>query len=131
MGVSRDNYKYINTITILQHYYQCITLMEERVIKLTYPTLQHFLRMLYTMNGNSSISDGQSDKKRGYKLLLKRLKSTFPVKNTYLPIMSFIITNFHAILLRCFSVLTNCFSCIFHFRQISKFKKGHCFQKKN
>ena len=27
--------------------------MKERVSKLTYPTLQHCLRMLYTMNGNS------------------------------------------------------------------------------
>ena len=29
--------------------------MKERVSKLTYPTLQHCLRMLYTMNGNSKI----------------------------------------------------------------------------
>ena len=28
-------------------------LMKERVSKLTYPTLQHCLRMLYTINGNS------------------------------------------------------------------------------
>ena len=44
--------------------------------------------------------------------------------------MSFITTKFHAILLSGFSgvVLTNCFSSIFHFRQISKFKKGHCSQ---
>ena len=27
--------------------------MKERVSKLTYPTLQHCLRMLYTVNGNS------------------------------------------------------------------------------
>ena len=27
--------------------------MKERVSKLTYPMLQHCLRMLYTMNGNS------------------------------------------------------------------------------
>ena len=27
--------------------------MKERVSKLTYPTLQHCLRRLYTMNGNS------------------------------------------------------------------------------
>ena len=46
--------------------------------------------------------------------------------------MSFITTKFHAILLSGFSrvVLTKCFSSIFHFRQISKFKKGHCSQKK-
>ena len=47
--------------------------------------------------------------------------------------MSFITTKFHAILLGGFSgvVLTNCFSSIFHFCQTSKFKKGHCSQKKN
>ena len=40
--------------------------------------------------------------------------------------MTFITTKFHAILLSGFSgvVLTNCFTSIFHFRQISKFKKG-------
>ena len=61
--------------------------------KLTYPTLQHCLRMMYTQNGNSN--DGQSDWKpvsselhkiilakvqKGYKLLLKKIKSAFPVK---------------------------------------------------
>ena len=47
-------------------------------------------------------------------------------KNEHLHIMSFITTKFHAILLSGFSgvVLTNCFSSIFHFRQISEFKKG-------
>ena len=47
--------------------------------------------------------------------------------------MFFITTKFHAILLSGFSgaVMTNCFSSIFHFRQISQFKKGHCSQKKN
>ena len=47
--------------------------------------------------------------------------------------MSFITTKFHEILLIGFRgvVLTKCFSSIFHFRQISKFKKGHCSQKKN
>ena len=40
--------------------------------------------------------------KKGYKLLLKRIKSAFPVKNAYLHIMSFITTKFHEILLRCF-----------------------------
>ena len=40
--------------------------------------------------------------------------------------MSFITSEFHAILLICFNgvVLTNCFSSIFHFRQISKLKKS-------
>ena len=34
---------------------------DDRVSKLTYPTLQHCLRMLYTMNGNSKhYSDGSS-----------------------------------------------------------------------
>ena len=46
--------------------------------------------------------------------------------------MAFITTKFHAILLSGFSgvVLTNCFSSIFHFRQISKFKKSVS-QRKN
>ena len=46
--------------------------------------------------------------------------------------MSFITTKFHEILVSRSSgvVLTNCFSSIFHFCQISKFKKGHCSQKK-
>ena len=50
-----------------------IKVMKERVSKLTYPTLQHRLRMLYTMTGNSGISDGQS-KKTGDKLLLNSCK---------------------------------------------------------
>ena len=37
--------------------------INERVSKLTYPTLQHCLRMLYTMNGNSKHCDGQSERK--------------------------------------------------------------------
>ena len=50
----------------------------------------------------------------------------------YLHIMSFITTKYHAILLSGFSggVLTNCFSSIFHFCQISKFKK-RVIQRKN
>ena len=46
--------------------------------------------------------------------------------------MSFITTKFHEILLSGFRgvVLTNCFSSIFHFRQISKFKKGVTPRKK-
>ena len=88
-----------------------------------------------------SINDGQSDRKpisselhkiilakvqKGYKFLLKKIKSA------YLHIMSFITIKFNEILLSGFSgvVLTNCFSSIFHFLQISKFKKGHCSQKK-
>ena len=61
-----------------------------------------------------SISDGQSDRKpdsselnkilakvqKGYKLLLKKIKSAFPVKmHIYLHIMSFITTKFQEILL--------------------------------
>ena len=38
-------------------------LMKERVSKLTYPTLQHCLRMLYTMNGNSKHETGNLTKK--------------------------------------------------------------------
>ena len=52
-----------------------LTRMKERVSKLTYPTLQHCLRMLYIMNGNSKWQAiGQ---KRGYKLLLKRINQHF------------------------------------------------------
>ena len=54
-------------------------LMKERVSKLTYPTLQHCLRWLYTMNGNSKHKGQAIGQKRGYKLLLKRIKSAFPV----------------------------------------------------
>ena len=54
--------------------------MKERVSKLTYPTLQHCLRMLYTMNGNSKHQGQAIGQKRGYKLLLKKIKSAFPVK---------------------------------------------------
>ena len=72
----------------------------------------------------SSISDGQ---KKGYKLLLKKIKSAFPVK-----IMSFITTKFQEILLSGFRgvALANCFSSIFHFGQIYKFKKGVTPRKK-
>ena len=47
--------------------------------------------------------------------------------------MSFITTKFHAILLSSFSgvALSNCFSSIFHFCQISKFKKSVIQRKKN
>ena len=46
--------------------------------------------------------------------------------------MSFITTKFHEILLSGFRgvALTNCFSIIFHFGQISKFKKGVTLRKK-
>ena len=104
--------------------------MKERVSKLTYPTLQHCLRMLYTMNGNSKHKGWAIGQKREYKLLLKRIKSAFPVK---MHIYTLCPSKFHAILLRGFGgvVLTNCFSSIFHFRQISKFKKGVNPRKKN
>ena len=83
-----------------------------------------------------SISDGQWDWKpvssELHKIILAKVQNRFKdqisisCKNAYLHIMSFITTKFHAILLSGFSgvVLTNCFSSIFHFRQISKFKKG-------
>ena len=47
--------------------------------------------------------------------------------------MSFITTKFHDILLSGFRgvALTNCFSIIFHFHQISKFKKGVIQRQKN
>ena len=46
--------------------------------------------------------------------------------------MSFITTKFQEILLSGFRgvALTNCFSSIFHFGQISKFKKGVILRKK-
>ena len=72
----------------------CKTTMKERVSKLTYPMLQHCLRMLYTMNSNSkhywqAIRQKTSfiwvakiilaKVQKGYKLLLKNIKSAFPV----------------------------------------------------
>ena len=64
--------------------------------------------------------------KKGISIASQKDRISISCINAYLHIMSFIITKFHAILLRGFSgvVLTNCFSSIFHFRQISKFKKG-------
>ena len=74
--------------------------MKEKVSKLTYPRLQHCLRMLYTMNCNSkNISDGQWDRKpvsselhkiilakvqKEYKLLLKKDQISVSCKNAYL-----------------------------------------------
>ena len=70
---------------------------------------------------------GQSSK-RDIICSLKKIKSAFPVKTH-----TFIMTTFHKNLLSSFSgvVLTNCFSSIFNFSQISKFQKGHYSQKKN
>ena len=64
--------------------------------------------------------------KKGIYIAPQKDQISISNKNAYLHIMSFITTKFHAILLRVFSevVLTNCFSSIFHFHQISKFKKG-------
>ena len=72
-----------------------------------------------------SISEGQLDKKGDINCSSKG-STSISCKNAYLHIMSFITTKFNAILLSGFSgvVLTNCFSSIFHFGQISKFKKG-------
>ena len=81
-----------------------------------------------------SISDGQPDRKpvsdewhkiilakvqKGYKLLLKKIKSAFPVK---MHIYTLHPTKYHEILLGCFRGvgLTNCWSSIFNFVQISK-----------
>ena len=97
---------------------------------------------LYTTNGNSKHlwrAIGQKTNfiwvakvQKGYELLFKKIKSAFPLKNAYLHIMSFITTKFHVILFSGFSgvVLTNCFSSIFHFGQIFKFKKGVIPRKK-
>ena len=78
-----------------------------------------------------SIRDGQSDKK-GDIIASQKDQISISCKNAYLHIMSVITTKFHAILLSGFSevVLTNCFSSIFHFRQISKLKKGVNMRKK-
>ena len=65
--------------------------MKEKVSKLTYPTLKHCLRMLYTTNGNSKhFSDGHLDRKpvssvlakvqKGYKLVLKKIKPAFSLQ---------------------------------------------------
>ena len=73
--------------------------------------------------------------KMGISIAPQKDQISISCKNAYLPvhIMSFITSKFHAILLSVFSgvVLTNCFSNIFLFREISKFKKGYCSQKKN
>ena len=121
---------------VASEYFFTTSEMKERVSKLIYPTLQHCLRMLYKMNGNSKhywewLAIGQ---KRGYKLLLK-YQISISCEYAYLHIMSFwiITTKYHAILLSGFrgGVLTNCFSSIFQFRQISKFKKRVIQRKKN
>ena len=99
--------------------------MKERVSKLTYPTLQHCQRMLYTINGNFK-HQGRAIGKKGDINCSSKRSTSISCKNPHLHIMSFITTKFHVILLSGFSgvVLTNCFSSIFHFRQFSKFKKG-------
>ena len=51
--------------------------MKERVSNLTYPTLQHCLRMLYTMNAIPNIRDGQSDKKGEINYSSKRSNQHF------------------------------------------------------
>ena len=121
--------------------------MKERVNKLKYPTFQHSLRMLYTTNGNStSISDGQSDRKpvlpelhkivqakvqKGYKLLIKKIKSAFPVKCTS---THYVLFNYkfsrNSVEQFQWSPRTVLRS-IFNFGQISKFKMGHYYSKKN
>ena len=60
---------------------------------------------------------------KGALLPEKKIKSEFPVD---VHIKSFKTTKFHEILLSGFRgvALTNCFSSIFHFGPISKFKKG-------
>ena len=75
--------------------------MKERVRKLTYPTLQHCLRILYTMNGNSKHSWRAIGQKRGYNCSSKD-QISISCKNAYIHIMSFITTKFQVILLRNF-----------------------------
>ena len=53
IGLNSETYIVLTFILFLKECKKNIDLMKERVSKLTYPTLQHCLRMLYTMNGNS------------------------------------------------------------------------------
>ena len=61
----------------------------------------------------------------------KKIELKISCGYAHLHIMSFITTKFHEILLSGFRgvALTNCFSIIFHFGQISKFKKGVTLRK--
>ena len=83
--------------------------MKERVSKLTYPTLQHCLRMLYTIWQFQAVVTGNGTKK-GIKIAPKKDQISISCKNAYLHIMSFITTKFHEILLSGFRgvALTNC-----------------------
>ena len=106
-----------------------------------------FLRKLYTTNGTPDISDGQSDRKtvsselhkiilakvqKGFKLLLKKIKSTFPVKmHTYTLCPSYL----QSFMKFCSAVSVEMrwrFSLlrIFHISQICKFNKGVIPRKK-
>ena len=62
----------------------------------------------------------------------KKIESKFSYEYTHLHIISFITTKFHEILLSGFRgvALTYSFSSIFHFGQISTFKKGVTPRKK-
>ena len=107
--------------------------MKERVSKLTYPTLQHFLRMLYTMNGTSKHLWRAIWQKRGHKLLLKRIKSAFPVKMhiyTIHYVLHYYKVSGNSVEWFQRSCANKLLSSIFHFGQISKFKKGVTPRKK-
>ena len=71
---------------------------------------------------------------RSKRALLREKKNWIKISCGYahLHIMSFIITKFHEIQLSGFrgAALSNCFSSIFHFGQISKFKRGVTPRKK-
>ena len=113
--------------------------MKERVSKLIYPCFnivwecciqwQALDRKLVSSELHKIIL---AKVQKGYKLLLKKDQISISCINAYLHIKSFITTKFHKILMSSFREveLTNCFSSIFQFGQISKFKKGIILIKK-
>ena len=90
---------------------------------------------IYTSNCFGSIINfGQISKFKNAIIPREKNESKFPMDmhTMYLHIMSLITTKFHEILLNSFRgvALINCFHSIFHFGQISKFKKGVIPRKK-
>ena len=76
---------------------------------------------------------GQISKFKKINFSQKKIESKFPVDmHIYALSKSYITTKFHEILLSGFRgvALTNCLSCIVHFGQISKLKKGVIPRKK-
>ena len=71
--------------------------MKERVSKLTYPTLQHCLRRLYEWQFQALVTGNR--RKKGDINCSSKGSNQHLCKNAYLHVMSFITTEFHAILL--------------------------------